>query len=210
LFSQERSPAGRPVLAPGGTLRFWSGRWCTKNLSSEPALAFVEVTEVFAADLAVPQPAIYQRREASRRNGASTRANHASLDPPEWRTMPRANSSGNPSSTALASALTKPASVTSTSNTARSPSSFMPVESSALRSHDLTSASSGHSFGQPRSIAFYVQQRPETVPQHGQAKGGALLHQTRSRCRLNASCALILPSTRSRFISSTVPAATQT
>ena len=61
-----------------------------------------------------------------------------------------------------------------------------------------------------RSPLAVVQERPVTVPQHGQAEGGARLHQTRSRCRLNASCALILPSTRSRFISSTVPAATQT
>ena len=55
-----------------------------------------------------------------------------------------------------------------------------------------------------------VQERLEPVCQHGQAEGGALLHHTPSRCRLNASCALILPSTRSRFIASTVPAATQT
>ena len=55
-----------------------------------------------------------------------------------------------------------------------------------------------------------VQQRLETIRQHGQAEGGARLHQICSRCRRNASCALILLITRSRFISSTVPAATQT
>ena len=43
----------------------------------------------------------YQRREASRRNGSSTRAIQASLTPPAWRTRPRANSSGKRASRAL-------------------------------------------------------------------------------------------------------------
>ena len=110
------------------------------------------------------------------------------------------------------SASTKSASLTSTSITARSPSIFRPVEVSALRSHDNTSVSSGIFIGQPGSMDRLQSFRSgqKAIPQHGQAEGGAGLHQTRSRCRLKASCALILPSTRSRFISSTVPAATQT
>ena len=154
----------------------------------------------------------YQRREASRRNGSSTRAIQASFAPPAWRTRPCANSSGNRSSRAPAKASTRAASLTSTSITARSPSSFKPVEGSALRSHDSTSASSTTPLRPARldRPLAVVQQRPVAVRQHGQAEGGALLHHTCSRCRRNASCALILPSTRSRFISSTVPAATQT
>ena len=42
--------------------------------------------------------------------------------------------------------------MTSASITARSPSSLRPVEVSALRSHDNTSAASGRFFGQPFSI----------------------------------------------------------
>jgi hypothetical protein len=53
---------------------------------------------------------------------------------------------------APAKAATRLASATSASITVRSPSSFKPVEASALRSHERTSASSTILVGQPFSI----------------------------------------------------------
>ena len=176
-----------------------------------------ERTEAFDHDASAPRdrPGRCRDTSAARRAAGTARRRARSRlpwRPPAWRTRPCANSSGKRSSRAPASASTRAASLTSTSITARSPSSFRPVEVSALRSHD-------QHFGfvdDPRRPArldrplAVVQQRLVAVRQHGQAEGGARLHQICSRCRRNASCALILPITRSRFISSTVPAATQT
>ena len=176
-----------------------------------------ERTEAFDHDASVPRdrPDHCRDTSAARRAAGTARQRARSRlpsRPPAWRTRPCANSSGNCSSSA-------PAKRVDESRLVHVDVDHREVAVELQARREQRAAVPGQYFGfvdAPLRPAFFdrpltvVQKRLVAVRQHGQAEGGALLHQICSRCRRNASWALIFPITRSRFISSTVPAATQT